>query len=177
MMRTSAGKRIPKPKRSRHPVVSRSSSLGIKAEPTYPAPPRYENPQSLLKVLIRLALGYFIRNDGRKLACGSAPLALSAGQPKWTGTPVALWLWRGSVQRSNTGLRAGIRYLAHPLSRTVTIFRLENAGVHACGIFARNQLIEQLFILVHDPVPVVERAYRSGARRQSSATSGRSSIN
>ena len=47
----------------------------------------------------------------------------------------------------------------HYLAYHHLIFRFANAGVHACGIFARNQLIEQLFILVYDPVPIVERTY------------------
>src|SRR5689334_8321521 len=86
MMRTSAGSAFPNQKRSTTSTsYPRSSSLGIKAEPTYPAPPATRIRISLLKVLLDSLLGYFIRNDGRKLACGSAPLALSRRQPKWAG--------------------------------------------------------------------------------------------
>src|SRR5436309_8636510 len=101
MMRTSAGSAFPNQKRSTTSTsYPRSSSLGIKAEPTYPAPPATRIRISLLKMLIRLALGYFIRNDGRKLAYGPAPLALSRRQPMGEDTGNFLWFREAVVQRN-----------------------------------------------------------------------------
>src|SRR5579859_4460067 len=37
-------------------------------------------------------------------------------------------------------------------------FSFTNAGMHLCGIFSGGKLVEQLLILVHDAVPVIEVA-------------------
>src|SRR5579864_3641678 len=121
----------------------------MSAEPTYPAPPATRIRISL-PYRKQLLLGYFIPNDRRKLTAGLGTLGVISGEHAWAHTLV--------MRAGKAEWALGNAFSTRVLAACQFCFNFTNAGMDSRWVFSGSKLVEELFILVHDAVPVIELA-------------------